>query len=104
MNDDSDTSIFLKCDCTLEDHLIEISLDTEFYEGEPAITFRPLLNHRSALYKRIWIAIKYIFKRPPRYSNYFDTIMVRDPQRIKDLYKLMAAAMMIIRLREHKKS
>ena len=102
MIEDDNRSMFLKCDCTQSDHLLEVRLDTEWYDGEPAIVFNPLLNPRSSLFYRVWVGLRYIFGKSPRYSWHFDDVMIRDPDKIRDLNKLTSAAVAIIKIREKK--
>jgi len=40
------------------------------------LSVTPLLNPKRALFRRIWIAIRYIFGRPHRYHWNFDTVLI----------------------------
>lgn len=75
-------SLFFQCECKSRDHLVEFELQDWAAEGEMArwdgikLVVAPCLNPNSSLLKRVWIAIRYIFKRPPTYSYHFDEIII----------------------------
>lgn len=104
MADKEDRTIWIKCDCQHTDHLLEIELDTEYYRAvgfpdEAVLLISPVLNHYQPWWRRIWIALKYVFKVAPRYSNFFDCVIVRGED-LDNLSKVVRCAKTINTLRE----
>jgi hypothetical protein len=76
--------VYVECQCDHPDHVIRFSLDPT--DGEMWMETR--LNDVWPWYRRIWIAVSYVFGRcnPQRYE--FDTTLLRehDYDRLRDLF------------------
>lgn len=72
----------VECQCSDFNHIFRFTLDPE--DGDLWLDVR--LNYYDPWYKRIWTAIKYVFKRTSRYGDY-DVTMLRpeDLPRLREL-------------------
>lgn len=61
---------FFVCQCTSDEHTLRFDFDPEYHEISTSV----YLKHFEAWYKRIWIAIKYIFGYKSRFGA-FDCFM-----------------------------
>jgi len=71
-------SIFLECDCCSAEHTLKLN-----YDEEDGLYTTIYLNQYRNIFKRIWIAIKYIFGYKCEYGD-FDCFLFKD----KDIQKL----------------
>jgi hypothetical protein len=73
---------YFECQCSDFNHVIRFTFDEE--DGEVWLDVR--LNYFEPWYKRVWNAIRFVFKRPVAYGHY-DVTMVReeDYARLHDL-------------------
>lgn len=62
---------FFSCTCGDYNHLVRFELDPEY--GEVYLTVR--LNSYEPWWKRVWIAVKYVFGYPHAYGHYDVTIL-----------------------------
>lgn len=97
-----DRSEWIQCECHSHDHLLHVYLDTEYDEDTAALYISPLLNFRPNFFRRIWIAIKYVFRVNPRFGYHFDEVIVSG-ENLDNLGKLVTSARTINRLRKRKK-
>lgn len=69
---------FYECDCTDNDHTIQVWTDPEFDEVIISTQLAPL----HPWYKRVWVAVKYVFNpHGGNYSHWHDTILNPDSTR-----------------------
>jgi hypothetical protein len=102
MIDLEDRSVFLVCNCKDKDHILQVTLNTD-YDGDAIIIFNTCLNYKRPFYIRIWIAILYIFGRSTSFHYHFDEVLVSSALDILDLDKLFTSARAIKKIREGKK-
>lgn len=71
-----------ECSCGSFDHNVRFEVD----EDMGHISISVPLNHWLPWWKRLWLAVKYVFKRTERYGHY-DTVMLspHDYDRIRAL-------------------
>ena len=71
---------YFECQCCCEEHMVKLAYDP----GDNEIYFAYYLNDWDRLYKRIWSAIKYIFKKEPCRWGHFDCTLLhyKDTQRM----------------------
>ena len=80
MTIDKDVVEYFTCECTSSDHMVIVGVYTytddnpEFYMQVTADNFLPF-------YKRVWVAIKYIFRQPS--LKWHDVLLSN-----KDVYRL----------------
>lgn len=76
---------YFECACYSNDHTIKMDLCTEDKEF-PDLYLSVQLNQWNGIFKRIWLAIKYIFGRGCRYGHW-DTWMLKhdDVNRLRNL-------------------
>lgn len=90
---------FLDCQCSDFDHVIRFTLDPQ--DGD--VWLETHLSYWLPWYKRVWAAVKYVFKRQHGYGHY-DCTMLReeDYDRLRDLLRQseIAKAGSIARTRE----
>jgi hypothetical protein len=104
---------YFKCECTLHDHLVEfqiIDLDAGMNNRHPKsiqLAVTPLLNFERSFFKRLWIALRYIVRKEPRYSRHFDSVTVTVGEDLDKLEKMIRRVKAVAKLREvnikHKK-
>lgn len=98
--------VWFKCDCTQQDHVVEfqiIDLDAgEEYRHWESILLEvsPLLNPRRSFFKRVWVALRYIFNRTPRYSWHFDSVLIKAGEDLDKLEKMIHRVSAAARLRK----
>ena len=61
------------CECGSFDHVVRFTLDLD--DGDVHLDVR--LNSWLPLRKRVWLALKYVFKVVPKYGHY-DVTMLRE--------------------------
>ena len=69
---------YLECDCSSAEHVIRYSFDPDAKLNDPTddyIYTTTFLNQYRSFWKRIWIAIKYIFGYKCKYGH-FDCAMI----------------------------
>lgn len=98
--------VYFKCDCTAIDHLVEFQiidldagLDNRHWKSIQ-LAVSPCLNTERSLLKRIWIAIRYIIKKEPRYSNHFDSICVTVGEDLDKLEKMIHRVKLVAHVRK----
>lgn len=98
--------LFFKCDCTLDDHIVVFEI-VDLDAGQELRHWRgihleitPMLNHTHPFWKRVWIALRYIFKKEPRYSRHFDTVTVTAGEDLDKLEKMIRRVSAVARLRK----
>lgn len=75
---------YFQCDCASQEHTIGIDFDT--VDKEVALHTQ-LFQHRN-VFKRVWVAIKYVFGYECKYGHW-DT-MIMNEEKFMDLYTLMS--------------
>ncbi len=97
---------YFKCDCTLNDHLVEfqvIDLDAgqnHRHWKSVQLAVSPILNFERSFLKRLWIALRYIVKKEPRYSRHFDSVCVYAGEDLDKLEKMIRRVTAVARLRK----
>lgn len=73
---------YFECQCSDYEHVFRFALDPK--DGEVWLDVN--LNHCLPWYKRVWIALRYVFKKTEAYGHY-DITMLRDDdyKRLHDL-------------------
>lgn len=72
------------CQCSDFNHTFRLTLDPQ--DGEVWLDVR--LNHYDPWWKRVWNAVKYVFKRDVAYGHYDVTLLrEEDYDRIRDILK-----------------
>ena len=70
---------YIECDCDSAEHVLRITVDNHL-EGwghyEPELILSTQLHQHKNIFKRIWSAIKYIFRVNERYG-FWDTTILR---------------------------
>lgn len=98
--------VWFKCDCSYQDHVVEfqlIDLDAGQEHRHPdsiTIELSPLLNPRRSFLQRVWVALRYIFNRPPRYSWHFDSVYIKDGEDLDKLEKMIRRLKVVSRIRK----
>jgi hypothetical protein len=62
---------FYECDCATNDHTIRVWTDAELGEVMVSTQLAPLLPW----YKRVWVAVKYVFNSHRNCSHWHDTVL-----------------------------
>ena len=81
-----DEQVFLRCECHCPEHIVVISVSDNAFDGEPLppdFYIETQANQWRPFYKRIWVALKYIFGAELVWEN---TIVHKD-----DIPKLQSA-------------
>lgn len=72
-------TLIIQCDgCRLPSHNIQIDFEPEYHfnrelQWDREFTIHYMLIQYNSFWKRVWLAIKYIFKQSPKYGH-FDTV------------------------------
>jgi hypothetical protein len=111
MDDKEKECLYFTCECTQKDHMIEFEVEDWSDYGYDArknpvrhpedlkLTITPLLNPKRPLYKRVWIALRYIFGRPHRYHWHFDTVQIPATE-LEPLEKMIRRTLAVAKLRQ----
>lgn len=100
--------LYFQCECTQKDHMVEfeiedwadgLSKDVPRRPDDIKLSVTPLLNPKRALFRRIWIAIRYIFGRPHRYHWNFDTVLISATD-LEPLEKMIRRARAVAKIRK----
>lgn len=83
-------TLYADCQCSDFNHTFRFTLDPS--DGELWLDVR--LNRYEPWYRRVWIAVRYVFKRPEAYGHY-DITMLReeDYDRISKLFDVSTGIM-----------
>jgi len=98
--------LYFKCDCTLNDHIVEfevIDLDggqEKRHWKSIQLQISPLLNPETSFWKRLWIAFRYIIKKEPRYSRHFDSVYVSAGEDLDRLERMIRRVSAVARVRK----
>ena len=60
--------VFLECQCFSDEHVLKWSLDDD--SDWPALYASVFLNQYRNVFKRIWVAVKYVFGYKCRYGHW----------------------------------
>lgn len=71
--------LFIECECLDPSHLMYIQYDSYYDE----IIINNQMNHYLPWYKRIYVAIKFIFKLKNKYNSHWDCTMINEEKRLK---------------------
>lgn len=75
---------FFECDCHDLEHLIKFELWID--KNDADLYLSVFLNQHRNFFKRIWIAIKYIFGYKCRYGHWDNwSLAIEDAERLKNL-------------------
>jgi hypothetical protein len=81
----SENNIYFECSCHSPEHLVKFSFyNEETDEGD--LYLSTFLNPEYRWYKRVWVAIKYIFGYKCKYGHFDETII--DPKDRDKFYNL----------------
>ena len=83
---------YMECQCMSPEHLVKFHLDLE--DGDLCLDFH--LANWLPWYKRIWVAIKYIFGYTSKYGH-FDELIFKD----QDVDKLIELLVHQKKIKEH---
>jgi hypothetical protein len=98
--------IFFQCNCTLDDHIVlfeVVDLDAGMerrHHQSIQLSITPMLNPEKSFFKRLWIALRYIVKKEPRYSRHFDSVVVHAGEDLDKLEKMIRRVTAASRLRK----
>jgi len=98
--------VYFKCNCTLNDHLIEfeiIDLDAGMdrrHWQSIQLEVSPILNFEHSFFKRIWIALRYIVKKEPRYARHFGAVTINAGEDLDKLEKMIRRVTAVAKLRK----
>lgn len=105
--------LYFKCDCTLNDHIVEfevVDLDAGMdrrHWKSIQLHVSPLLNPEHSVWKRLWIAFRYVINKEPRYSRHFDSVCVsagEDLDKLEKMVRRVSAAARVRKLANESKS
>jgi len=65
---------YIQCECHMPNHSFLLSLDKE----DASLSLSVQLNHFLPWYKRIWVAVQYIFGRKPGVYYDWDSVILKD--------------------------
>lgn len=84
-----ETSV-LFCACYASEHQIIIHKDNIFENGYKEVILEPHLVTHNNIFKRIWVAIKYIFGYKSRYGAWDSIIVTKDNYNVlKDVIEFL---------------
>lgn len=75
---------YFQCDCSSQEHTIGIDFDTV----EKEVALHVQLSQYRNVFKRIWVAIKYVCGYESKYGHWDVTLM--NEEKFMDLYNLMS--------------
>lgn len=84
---------YIECDCHSDEHVLRFAIDSD--DGE--LYLSTFLHHYQAWYKRVWIAVKYVFGYKSKYGHFDCTVMSGD-----NLYRLREVCDQAIDIKESK--
>jgi hypothetical protein len=109
MDDKEKECLYFQCECTLKDHMVEFEVEdwSEYSDKEHRVrrpddlklTVTPLLNPKRPLYRRVWIALRYIFGGSHRYAWNFDTVSIPVAE-LEPLEKMIRRTLAVAKLRQ----
>ena len=85
--------LYLECSCSSKDHVVCITLNDYNQEGENDVdelwfSIDTQMSHHLGFFKRIWAALRYVFKGTPcEYGKWNETIV--DPDQAEKLKVLI---------------
>jgi hypothetical protein len=97
---------YFKCECTLNDHLVEfqiIDMDAGMNNRHPKsiqLAVAPILNFEPSFFKRLWISLRYLVRKEPRYSRHFDSVTVTVGEDLDKLEKMIRRVKAVAKLRQ----
>lgn len=77
-----DETKFIECDCGHAEHTLRFVIDKS--DDYPCIYTEILLNSNLGFFKRVYVAIQYIFGKTSDYGH-FDTWMTTDIEKTKQI-------------------
>jgi hypothetical protein len=95
--------IHLQCSCHTPEHVVRVTLET--WPGEhPELRIEPMLNPNRSLLRRIWVAIKYVFKADTTggWGWDFDDAIVDDESMLQ-LTTLITHRNLVVKLQDMKR-
>lgn len=76
----SSTHNYIECECDSGEHVLRVTAESEQDEwGWPPLNVEVFLVHWRPWYKRVWVAIRYVFGYKSRFGH-FDTICINREQ------------------------
>jgi hypothetical protein len=87
-----DGSHYFECACFSDEHTLKFTLDKD--EEDPEIYTTVFLRHWNPWYRRVWIAIKYVFGYKCKYGH-FDCFIMQpdDAKRLKGILEEFEVAL-----------
>jgi len=67
---------YVECDCTSGEHTIRFVLESD--EVYPHIYVNMQLSHSRSFFKRLWLAVKYVFGYECKYGHWDETLLTAD--------------------------
>lgn len=96
--------LYLSCACRNPDHVVRITLDAYF--DPPEFSIQPMLNPNPSFWRRVWIALRYMFGLPSREegwgSCHFSDVVLSSEQ-VDELSTLLTHRKVLLKLRDMKK-
>ncbi len=72
-------NVYAECECPQKDHVVLFELAMEDPAIDPVLTVSPMLHPDRTWWRRVLIAIKYVFKPYPlTYMHYDDVVLTQD--------------------------
>lgn len=95
--------VHLQCHCDHPDHVVRVTLDTS--ENPPEVSIMPMLNPQPSLWRRIWVAFRYVFGLKSKDSHWgsyqFDSVLLSNSE-VQELSNLLVHRKIIQKLRQKK--
>jgi len=86
---------YFQCDCSSDEHSMVFHLDEDCWDGNPEIYTSVFLQPERNIFKRLWIAIRYMFGYRSKYGAFDCFIMqLKDADkmiRLCEAFKVLAA-------------
>ena len=81
------TKNYIECMCHSTEHVFKIMTDNHYTKKDyPEMTVEVQLNQYRNIFKRIWVAIKYVFGYQCKYGHWDCTMLAPDEvERLKDI-------------------
>ena len=67
----------IECDCSCQEHGLRFIIDNEDKEF-PFLVIGQFMNNYDNIFKRIWTAIKYIFRKSCKYGHFCECLIHKD--------------------------
>lgn len=75
MSTDKEEDCFIVCDCSTDEHTVRFSYQPEYRDMIPELYIHYQLHQWRGFWKRVWVALRYIFRRKEIYG-YWDVTLI----------------------------